>query len=90
MQTKKKQIQHESYAGGIRGIYVGSVFLKVHREGFQVVECDIHETAKDKKGKRRFVIMRDQTKDEKRYDQAIVSKFKKSKNARSSSRHFSY
>ncbi|WP_158520181.1 hypothetical protein [Anaerostipes hadrus] len=55
-----------------------------------MVECDIHETAKDKKGKRRFVIMRDQTKDEKRYDQAIVSKFKKSKNARSSSRHFSY
>ena len=45
-----------------------------------MVECDIHETAKDKKGKRRFVIMRDQTKDEKRYDQAIVS----------SSRHFSY
>lgn len=44
-----------------------------------MVECDIHETAKDKKGKRRFVIMRDQTKDEKRYDQAIVSKFKKVK-----------
>ncbi len=31
------------------------------REGFQAVECDIHETAKDKKGKRRFVIMHDQT-----------------------------
>ena len=30
-------------------------------EGFQAVECDIHETAKDKKGKRRFVIMHDQT-----------------------------
>ena len=28
---------------------------------FQAVECDIHETAKDKKGKRRFVIMHDQT-----------------------------
>ena len=32
-----------------------------NREGFQAVECDIHETAKDKKGKRRFVIMHDQT-----------------------------
>ena len=28
---------------------------------FQAVECDIHETAKNKKGKRRFVIMHDQT-----------------------------
>ena len=36
----------------------------VSREGFQAVECDIHETAKDKKGKRRFVIM---------YDQAVVT-----------------
>lgn len=39
-------------------------FEAVSREGFQAVECDIHETAKDKKGKRRFVIM---------YDQAVVT-----------------
>lgn len=31
------------------------VFEAAGREGFQAVECDIHETAKDKKGKRRFV-----------------------------------
>ena len=37
------------------------VFEAAGREGFQAVECDIHETAKDKKGKRRFVIMHDQT-----------------------------
>ncbi len=36
-------------------------FEAAGREGFQAVECDIHETAKDKKGKRRFVIMHDQT-----------------------------
>ena len=36
------------------------VFEAAGREGFQAVECDIHETAKDKKGKRRFVIMHDQ------------------------------
>lgn len=29
--------------------------------GFQAVECDIHETAKDKNGKRRFVVIHDQT-----------------------------
>ena len=36
-------------------------FEAAGKEGFQAVECDIHETAKDKKGKRRFVIMHDQT-----------------------------
>lgn len=36
-------------------------FEAAGREGFQAVECDIHEIAKDKKGKRRFVIMHDQT-----------------------------
>ena len=36
-------------------------FEAAGKEGFQAVECDIHETAKNKKGKRRFVIMHDQT-----------------------------
>ena len=37
------------------------VFEAAGREGFQAVECDIHETAKDKNGKRIFVTMHDQT-----------------------------
>lgn len=36
-------------------------FEAAGKAGFQAVECDIHETAKDTKGKRRFVIMHDQT-----------------------------
>lgn len=36
-------------------------FKAAGRAGFTGIECDIHETAKDKKGKRRFVIMHDQT-----------------------------